>query len=44
MIYAICGDFLLIMSFIVLDGNFGDKIREFFIYDAKVEFRIEDIM
>lgn len=43
LIYAICGDILLIISLIVLGGNFWDKIRALFIYDAKVKFRIEEI-
>jgi hypothetical protein len=41
--YAIGGDLLLLMSLIVLGGNFWDKIRALFIYDAKVHFREENI-
>ena len=37
--YAIGGDLLLLLSLIVLGGNFWDKIRALFIYDAKVDFR-----
>lgn len=37
-----CGEFLLIMSLIVLGGNFRDKIRALFIYDAKVKFGIDE--
>jgi hypothetical protein len=40
--YAIVGDLLLLMSLIVLGGNFWDKIRALFIYDAKVYFREEN--
>jgi uncharacterized membrane-anchored protein len=41
--YAIGGDLLLLMSLIVLGGNFWDKIRALFIYDAKIYFREENI-
>ena len=41
--YAISGDLLLLMSLIVLGGNFWDKIRALFIYDAKIYFREENI-
>jgi hypothetical protein len=41
--YAIGGDLLLLMSLVVLGGNFWDKIRALFIYDAKVHFREENI-
>lgn len=37
--YAIGGDLLLLLSLMVLGGNFWDKIRALFIYDAKVHFR-----
>lgn len=37
--YAIGGDLILLLSLIVLGGNFWDKIRAIFIYDAKVDFR-----
>ena len=36
--YALGGDLLLLASLIVLGGNFWDKIRALFIYDAGVRF------
>ena len=36
--YAIGGDFLLVASLFVLGGNFWDKIRSLFVYDAEVRF------
>lgn len=36
--YALGGDLLLLASLIVLGGNFWDKIRALFIYDAEVRF------
>ena len=42
--YAIGGDLLLMVSMIVLGGNFWDKIRALFVYDAVVRFREENIM
>ena len=37
--YAIGGDFLLLVSLFVLGGDFWDKIRALFVYDAEVRFR-----
>jgi len=37
--YALGGDLLLIASLFVLGGNFWDKIRSLFIYDAEVRFK-----
>ena len=34
--YAIAGDLMLLLSLFVLGGDFWDKIRALFIYDAKV--------
>jgi hypothetical protein len=36
--YALGGDFLLLASLFVLGGNFWDKIRALFVYDAEVRF------
>ncbi len=36
--YAVAGDLLLLMSLFVLGGDFWDKIRSLFIYDAKAVF------
>ena len=36
--YAIGGDLLLLVSLFVLGGNFWDKIRGLFVYDAEVHF------
>jgi hypothetical protein len=36
--YAIVGDLLLLASLFVLGGNFWDKIRSLFVYDAEVRF------
>lgn len=36
--FALGGDFLLLSSLFVLGGNFWDKVRTLFIYDAKVHF------
>ena len=36
--YALGGDFLLLASLFVLCGNFWDKIRALFVYDAEVRF------
>ena len=38
LLYALGGDLLLLASLIVLGGNFWDKIRALFIYDAEVRF------
>jgi hypothetical protein len=32
--YALCGDILLLVSLMVLGGDFWEKIRAIFIYDA----------
>ncbi len=37
--YAIGGDLLLLASLFVLGGNFWDKIRSLFVYDAVAQFR-----
>lgn len=37
--FAIAGDLVLLTSLFVLGGNFWDKIRALFIYDAEVKFR-----
>ena len=36
--YAIGGDLLLLVSMFVLGGNFWDKIRALFVYEAEVRF------
>ena len=36
--YALGGDLLLLASLFVLGGNFWDKIRALFVYDAEVRF------
>lgn len=36
--YALSGDVLLLASFIVLGGDFWDKIRALFVHEAKVHF------
>ena len=36
--YAIGGDLLLLVSLFVLGGDFWDKIRALFVYDAEVHF------
>lgn len=36
--YALGGDFLLLVSLLVLGGNFWDKIRALFLYDAEAHF------
>ena len=36
--YALGGDFLLLASLFVLGGNFWDKMRALFVYDAEVRF------
>jgi hypothetical protein len=36
--YALGGDLLLVASLFVLGGNFWDKIRSLFVYDAEVRF------
>ena len=36
--YALGGDILLLVSLVVLGGNFWDKIRALFIYNAEVRF------
>ena len=38
LLFAVCGDILLLASFFVLGGNFWDKIRALFIYDSEVCF------
>jgi hypothetical protein len=35
MVYVIGGDVLLISSLFVLGGDFWDKVRALFVYDAK---------
>ena len=40
--YAIGGDLLLLVSMIVLGGNFWDKICALFIHNAEVRFREEN--
>lgn len=40
--YAIGGDILLLLSLCTLGGDFWDKIRALFIYDARVTFKGED--
>jgi hypothetical protein len=37
--YAVVGDLLLLASLFVLGGNFWDKIRSLFIYDAEAHFK-----
>lgn len=37
-LYAAGGDILLLSSLFVLGGNFWDKVRALFVYDAKVHF------
>jgi len=36
--YAVGGDILLVAGLLVLGGNFWDKIRSLFLYDAEVRF------
>ena len=36
--YALGGDLLLLASLFVLGGNFWDKLRSLFVYDAEVRF------
>lgn len=36
--FAISGDILILVSFFVLGGDFWDKIRSLFIYDAEAKF------
>jgi hypothetical protein len=36
--YAVIGDLLLLASLFVLGGDFWDKIRALFVYDAKARF------
>lgn len=36
--YALGGDFLLLTSLFVLGGNFWDKLRSLFVYQAEVRF------
>jgi hypothetical protein len=36
--YALGGDLLLLVSLFVLGGNFWDKLRSLFVYDAEVRF------
>ncbi len=38
LLYAIIGDLLLIVSLFVLGGDFWDKIRALFVYDADARF------
>ena len=40
--YAIGGDLLLLLSIFVLGGDFWDKVRALFIYDARVTFKEEN--
>ena len=37
--YAVAGDFVLLTSLFILGGDFWDKIRALFIYNAKVNFQ-----
>ncbi len=37
-VYALCGDVLLLASFFVLGGDFWDKIRALFVHTAKAHF------
>jgi len=37
--YAIAGDVLLLVSLFVLGGNFWDKVRSLFVYDAEAHFK-----
>jgi len=38
LIFAIVGDLILLISLFVLGGDFWDKLRALFIYDAKTQF------
>lgn len=39
--FAVGGDILILVSFIVLGGDFWDKIRSLFIYDAEAHFSMQ---
>lgn len=39
--YAVAGDIFLVASLFVLGGDFWDKIRALFIYNAKASFLVE---
>jgi hypothetical protein len=38
LIFAVVGDLILLVSLFVLGGEFWDKLRALFIYDAKTQF------
>ncbi len=38
--FAVGGDLLLLSSLFVLGGNFWDKVRALFLYDAEAHFSI----
>jgi len=40
LIVGIVGDLILIISLFVLGGEFWDKLRSLFIYDARAQFRV----
>lgn len=42
MIFNVTGDILFVTSLYILGGNFWDKLRAIFQYDAKVQFPDED--
>ena len=38
MAYAVTGDLVLFLSVFVLGGDFWDKLRSLFVYDARAQF------
>jgi len=38
-VLSLCGDLLLLLSLVVLGGEFWDKLRALFLYDARVVFQ-----
>jgi hypothetical protein len=41
-VISICGDLLFLLSLVILGGEFWDKLRALFSYDAKVVFHQEE--